>query len=172
MGRKRLEINEDQVYKLASMGLNHKEIGEVLGCCSKTLQRNFVHLIENGHDKMRASLTRTQFMMAMGGPAEYDETTGKKTRAERQPNITMLIWLGKNRLGQSDHLTTEDRTPGGSELRQTKNRVAAIMRDGEARDLYNRLCDRLGAMDGEVEATPAGEGRVGGNGEDTEDTDG
>jgi len=174
MGRKRLEIDEDKVYKLASMGLNHKEIGEVLGCCSKTLQRNFVHLIENGHDNMRASLTRMQFMQAMGSRAEYD-AKGNKVKAECKPNITMLIWLGKQKLGQSDRLVREDHTPGGAEMREAKDRVAKIMADDEARKLYNKLCDRLGAMDGQ--AAPLvrggvggnGKGRAGGNGEDTED---
>ena len=56
----------------------------VVGCSVSTLQRNFDQAIKKGRACGRASLRRKQFEVAMSG------------------NATMLIWLGKVRLGQKE----------------------------------------------------------------------
>lgn len=56
----------------------------VLGADRRTIQRRFATVIENGRANGRMSLKRKQFDLAMKG------------------NVTMLIWLGKQTLGQRD----------------------------------------------------------------------
>ncbi len=78
------EIDAEQVKRLAAINCSHAEIGAVLGCSADTLERRFRAEIDAGRAHMRVSLKRKQYEMAMGG------------------NITMLIWLGKQYLDQSD----------------------------------------------------------------------
>ncbi len=60
------------------------EIGHILGCSPDTLQRNYAAVIEEGRSQGKSSLKRKQYEVAMSG------------------NVTMLIWLGKIKLGQVD----------------------------------------------------------------------
>lgn len=95
-GRPQVKIDENQVKQLASIGCTHAEIGAVLGCSSKTIQRRFVHLIKEGQERLKASLRRKQYSVAMDG------------------NATMLIWLGKQYLDQKDQ--TETKIPEGIDI--------------------------------------------------------
>lgn len=95
-GRPKVKIDEKQVKQLASIGCTHDEIGAVLGCSSKTLQRRFVHLIKEGQERLKASLRRKQYAVAMDG------------------SVGMLIWLGKQYLDQKDQ--TETKIPEGIDL--------------------------------------------------------
>lgn len=56
----------------------------VLNCSVDTLGRRFAEVIEKGRKQGNMSLKRKQYEVAMGG------------------NVTMLIWLGKQRLDQTD----------------------------------------------------------------------
>lgn len=87
MARPRLEIDELQVEKMASIGCSGDEIAAVLGCCRDTLYKRFSTVIKKGHEKRNASVRRSQ----------YDVGVNKK-------NATMLIWLGKQHLGQADKI--------------------------------------------------------------------
>lgn len=91
MARPRKQIDPDQVRELAAIQCSHAEMAAVLKCSPDTLQRRFAAVINEGRQAAFASLKRKQFEMAMGG------------------NITMLIWLGKQYLGQRDksELSTE-----------------------------------------------------------------
>lgn len=84
MPRPKLNINEDQVRSLAGINCSLEEMGAVLNCDESTLTRRFSAIIKEGRATGRMSLKRKQWEMAMGG------------------NITMLIWLGKQNLGQTD----------------------------------------------------------------------
>lgn len=85
MGRPRKEIDPNQVLELAKIDCTFSEIAAVLGCSEKTLQRRFVHIIENGREQGKMSLRRAQFKKAV-----------------EDGNPTMLIWLGKQRLDQKE----------------------------------------------------------------------
>jgi AraC-like DNA-binding protein len=85
MGRPRKQIDPTQVVELAKIDCTYSEMAAVLGCSQKTLQRRFVHLIEKGREEGKSSLRRAQF-----------------NKAVVDGNPTMLIWLGKQRLGQTD----------------------------------------------------------------------
>jgi hypothetical protein len=85
MARPRKDIDPEQVEKLAQLGLSYAEIAAVLDCDASTLTRRFAQVIKKGHEHRDASLRRTQFDVAVN-----------------QKNPTMLIWLGKQFLGQRD----------------------------------------------------------------------
>jgi hypothetical protein len=89
-GRPKLKIDLDQVEKLAVIGCTLEEIGAVLKISKRTLIRRnkeskFREAMERGELSGRASLRRAQRKVALAG------------------NATMLIWLGKNILGQRDN---------------------------------------------------------------------
>lgn len=84
MPRPKKAIDEQQVHKLAAIGCSGKEIAAVLGCCRDTLYKRFPTAIKEGHERMKSSLRRAQYKKAMEG------------------NPAILIWLGKQYLGQRD----------------------------------------------------------------------
>jgi len=92
MPNKKLPIDPEQVRKLAAIGCTHEEIGDIVGCSHDTLTRRFRDEIDSGRANAKASLRRKQWETALSG------------------NITMLIWLGKQVLGQSDK---QEITQGG-----------------------------------------------------------
>lgn len=83
-GRPMKQIDAEMVRKLASIFCTMEQIASMVGCSVDTLERRFADVIKNGRDNGKTSLLKKQFEMAMGG------------------NISMLIWLGKQHLGQSD----------------------------------------------------------------------
>lgn len=103
MGRKRIEledINVDGWKLLDSLVLwsAHAEyIADELGMSEDTLSKRikektgltFTEYRHKRKEKLRTTLSRKQYEVAMGG------------------NVTMLIWLGKNELGQKDKHETE-----------------------------------------------------------------
>ncbi len=84
MARPQKEINAEQVQKLAAIGCTDKEIADIVGCSHDTLTRRFKEDLAFGRANGRTSLRRKQWEVALSG------------------NVTMLIWLGKQQLGQSD----------------------------------------------------------------------
>lgn len=95
MARPKKVISEKQVLELARIHCTVAEMAAVLDCSKDTLERRFAALIEKGRSDGRTSLRRKQFDAA---------TRGKG-------NVTMLIWLGKQHLGQTDK-PQEDRRGG------------------------------------------------------------
>lgn len=83
-GRPKLEIDPDTVEKLAAIHCSMAEIASVVECSVDTLQRRFADVVQRGRNKGKTSLKRWQWKAAEKG------------------NVTMLIWLGKQHLDQSD----------------------------------------------------------------------
>lgn len=96
MARPKIEIDESLVDKLASIHCTMEEIGSIVGCSVDTLERRFADVIKKAKDKGKSSLRRYQWELAQKG------------------NATMLIWLGKQLLGQRDiqaiQVSTEEST--------------------------------------------------------------
>jgi hypothetical protein len=94
-GRPKLEIDGDLVEKLAGIGCPNKEIAAIVGCSVDTLDRNFAEVIAKGRENGKTRLRKKQIEVALAG------------------NVTMLIFLGKNMLGQSDkqEISGPDGTP-------------------------------------------------------------
>ena len=85
-GRPKIEINWEDVRKLSLLQCTQNEIASFLGVSVDTLLRRkeFCELHKKGMEEGRMSLRRLQWKKAQDG------------------NTTMLIWLGKQYLGQSD----------------------------------------------------------------------
>lgn len=106
MARPKKEIDEDQVLKLAAINCSLAEMAAVLNCSVDTLGRRFAEVIEKGRKQGNMSLKRKQFEVAMGG------------------NVTMLIWLGKQRLDQSEKVVqTIDQTVHTTEDTSTAKKL-------------------------------------------------
>jgi hypothetical protein len=84
VGRNKKPITTGDVFKLAAIGCKDIEIAEWFGIDSNTLRYNFSVELLKGRETLKQSLRRKQIEVAMTG------------------NPTMLIFLGKNLLGQSD----------------------------------------------------------------------
>jgi hypothetical protein len=83
-GRPKLIIDPNRVYELSSLGCTNKEIGHALGCSDDTLEHRFLAELRRGRGDLKEKLRAAQVKLALAG------------------NVTMLIWLGKQYLGQSD----------------------------------------------------------------------
>ena len=83
-GRPKKNIDPKVVVSLAKVGCTMEEIGLVVGCSVNTLERNFGDIIKEGKANLKHSLRRQQVKRANAG------------------SDTMLIWLGKQLLGQKD----------------------------------------------------------------------
>jgi hypothetical protein len=103
-GRPRLQFDLRQVEALARIGCTDDDMAAVLGVSVDTIQRRkrscaeFRGVIEKGRASLRNSLRRLQVKKALEG------------------NTTMLIWLGKQLLGQSDRQRAEFTGAGGEPL--------------------------------------------------------
>jgi len=107
MARPKKDIDPEQVRKLAAIDCSYAEIAAVLNCDPKTLTNRFSQVIKKGREEGCASLKRKQFELAQAG------------------NPAMLIWLGKQRLGQKE----PERGMGMDELREQLTRqVDALTR--------------------------------------------
>lgn len=102
-GRPKFKINYEEVEKLSQLHCTIAEIASFLGCHPETLSRDkkFSELYKKGMDTGKMSLRRMQFKAASAG------------------NVTMLIWLGKQLLGQTDKMNYSGLTTDETErLRQ------------------------------------------------------
>ena len=86
MARPMKSVDTQTILKLSQLHCTYDEIAEFCGISTKTLQRNYVHLIKKGREMGKISLRRAQFEKALGG------------------NVAMQIWLGKQHLDQRDKI--------------------------------------------------------------------
>src|SRR5712672_1533142 len=111
LGRPKKFVDLELAEKLAHIQCTQTEIASTLGVSVDTLARNknFAEIYKRGSEGGRKSLRRMQFESASKG------------------SIAMQIWLGKQYLGQSDHMTSEVRQLpslrdfSSQELRQVLN---------------------------------------------------
>lgn len=80
-------IKPSEVENYARLGAPDTEIADMLGITPQTLVRRFDKDLAMGRAKRRLKLRQKQTEVALAG------------------NVTMLIWLGKNDLGQKDTAT-------------------------------------------------------------------
>ena len=84
MGRPKLDIDEKVVESLAKVGATNCEIADHFGCDETTIRDRFTELLRKTRATRKIKLRELQLNLAHTG------------------NLGMLIWLGKQYLGQSD----------------------------------------------------------------------
>lgn len=84
IGRDKKPVPAADVFKLSAIGCKDHEIADWFGVDQNTLRYNFSVELIKGRETLKQSLRRKQIEVAMSG------------------NAVMLIWLGKNLLGQTD----------------------------------------------------------------------
>ena len=93
-GLNRRVVNPEEVYKVAAIGCSDREIARWFSMEESTLRYNFSEIIANAREDLKQSLRHAQLKLALGG------------------NATMLIWLGKQILGQQENpMNTEATQP-------------------------------------------------------------
>ncbi len=93
VGRNKTVVPEEEFYKLAALHSSWKELSDWFGVPVGTLRDNFADIYEKATTETKQKLRRAQLDLAMKG------------------DRVMLIWLGKNILGQAE-------TPVSSESSQ------------------------------------------------------
>jgi len=94
VGRDKTVVPPLEVYKLAQLGCKDIEIADWFGINAETLRYNFKAELTKGRESLKQSLRRAQIKTALSG------------------NATLLIWLGKQILGQQDNpIDIEDNQP-------------------------------------------------------------
>ena len=99
MGRpKKYNIDTDQVEKLAGLGCTNIEIASFFGCTESFIRKSYSENVLKGKENGKIRLRQWQMKSAQKG------------------NVAMLIWLGKQMLGQSDkqEITTTELPEGFS----------------------------------------------------------
>lgn len=86
MARPKLKIDPKEVERFASWGCKNNEIAILLNCSADTIANRFSAELQKGRENLKMSLRRWQLEAAKKG------------------NVTMLIWLGKQMLGQTDKI--------------------------------------------------------------------
>jgi DNA-binding CsgD family transcriptional regulator len=110
MARPCKQIAAKQVERMASLGCSQREIGEILGCSPDTLQRRYAAPLKKGYAKLNMSLRKAQIDTAI-----------------KRKNVTMLIWLGKQRLGQRNLPAPEGQTNQLQEFCQELRRAYSVI---------------------------------------------
>lgn len=112
-GRPQAVIDSRLVEQLASIGCTLNEMAAACNCHKDTLTGRFSAEIEKGRENGKTRLRKKQIEVALSG------------------NVAMLIFLGKNMLGQSDAIRSEISGPGGGPIQtegkgRTKEELAAF----------------------------------------------
>lgn len=108
--QKESTLSEAQIEQLASFGCTDGEIATLAGLDERTLQRSFATLLKKGRANLRERLRTAQVRKALGHYYEKEDKDGTIEVYTAAPDNTMLIWLGKQYLGQSDKVENKDTT--------------------------------------------------------------
>jgi|TARA_R110000824_G_scaffold86480_3_gene213939 hypothetical protein len=132
MGRPKKTVDPEQVKELARLGCTWDEIASVLDVARGTFsarmkEKKYRDAYDRGIAEGNTSLRRAQFDAAVGG------------------NSTMLIWVGKNRLNQTDRVETQNETIIHDDSHAIDKLVGAV----------DRLASRSGP-DGSTSSTKSG----------------
>ena len=90
---KKYNINTEELQKLAKYGMTNVEIADFFGCDESLIRKSYSEYLTKGRAEMKLRLRQLQWKSAEKG------------------NAVMLIWLGKQILGQSDIPVGEDSQP-------------------------------------------------------------
>ena len=83
---KKYKIDTVQLQKLATLGCTNKEMGDFFGCSAALLEKSYSEFLTKGRAEQKMRLRQLQWKACENG------------------NVSMLIFLGKNMLGQQDRI--------------------------------------------------------------------
>lgn len=132
MPRPPADIDPKKVEELAAQGSKVVEIADFFGVSRKTIHERFVTELTKGEARLKESLRRAQITAA------------------KQGNSTMLVWLGKQYLGQTDttideYLIDAIKTAGLTKddlLELIKNKD--ILQKAKAKKTFPEFCEAAG----------------------------
>ena len=81
---KKYDIDKDKVEQLDSFGCTNTEIASFFGCTEHIIRKSYAENLTKGRDKGKIRLRQMQWQAADKG------------------NVAMLIWVGKQILGQAE----------------------------------------------------------------------
>ena len=110
---KEYDIKTDKVEYLAKLGCTNKEIAGFYGCDESLIRHSYSVFLTKGRQLLKIRLRQLQW------------------RAGEAGNIAMLIWLGKNILGQVDKTHTIEET--------------VAVEDGSKKVLLKKLIEHIDA---------------------------
>ena len=87
---KKYNIDTSKVEQLSSFGCTNIEIASFFGCSSDLLEKSYSEFLTKGREKGKIRLRQLQWKVA------------------EQGNVSMLIWLGKQILHQSENPSLAD----------------------------------------------------------------
>ena len=93
---KKYEVDIEKLKKLAAIGCTYEECSDILGVSNETLRKSYSQFYTKGRENLKERLRRKQIKKALTG------------------NVVMLIWLGKQYLGQKDR---QDITSGDEAMK-------------------------------------------------------
>ena len=108
MGRPKIQIDEEQLLKLAMLHCTNLEIAHFFDCSEDTITGRFSDILAKGRSEGKRRLRKAQIALALKG------------------NATMLIWLGKQMLGQQDRM---EGTGFGNTVVNVNQQKAFIFKD-------------------------------------------
>ena len=90
---KKYNIDTTEVEKLAGYGCTNIEIANFFGCSSDLIEKSYSEFLTKGRADLKKRLRKAQIDTAVAG------------------NPTMLVWLGKQMLNQTDRQEIEHIRP-------------------------------------------------------------
>ena len=87
---KKYDIDKSKVEQLSSFGCTNREIASFFGCSESLLKKSYSSFLEKGRQKGKIRLRQLQWKVA------------------EQGNVSMLFWLGKQILEQSESPSLAD----------------------------------------------------------------
>ena len=90
---KKHNLDTEKVEQLAGFGCTNTEIASFFGCDESLIRKSYSEYLSKGRDKGKIRLRQLQW------------------RAAERGNVSMMIWLGKQVLGQVDKQEVEHIRP-------------------------------------------------------------
>ena len=101
-----VRVDPEEVVKLSAFQCTMDEIATFFGCAKSTIAERYHAEYDRGREIGKMNIRRKQYQVAMGTPGSLDPISGALIPAVL-PSVAMLIWLGKQWLGQQDQSKVE-----------------------------------------------------------------
>ena len=90
---KKYNLDTEKIEQLAGFGCTNTEIASFFGCDESLIRKSYSEFLSKGRDKGKIRLRQLQW------------------RAAERGNVSMMIWLGKQVLSQTDKQEVEHIRP-------------------------------------------------------------